>query len=141
MTQFAFQVPWVILLGIPVVAAVMVWSAIRLRRQQIGTRRLATLIAIRSVFLTALVLLIARPVWTSPDRQDEVRNQVALLIDCSESMSVREGEQTRYHQAVEFAVELLFVVFVEVAQTCHVDGDDADDSGHLRASEKPAAAF
>ncbi len=107
MTEFAFQIPSAILWGGVAIAAMMVWFALLLRRRGIAARRITTLLVLRSAFLGALLLLVARPVWTSPDQEDQTRHQVALLIDRSQSMSVREGDQTRYEQAVTFARDTL----------------------------------
>ncbi len=85
----------------------LVWFAVVLHRRGFAPRRIATLLVLRAIFLFAMVLLAARPVWTSPDQDEQTRDQVALLIDCSQSMSVREGDQTRYEQAVAFARDSL----------------------------------
>ena len=110
MSEFAFQVPLAIPLGMVVIALLMVPTVMRWHRRQIAKHRIVAIVLLRTLFLTALVLLAARPVWTTPDQPSEKRNIVALLIDRSESMSVREGDQTRYEQAVEFARDLLLPV-------------------------------
>jgi uncharacterized membrane protein len=107
MTEFAFQIPFAMLAGVIVVAALMVWSSIRMRKRRLDQRQLSILIAVRSLFLCILVLLVARPVWTAPERDEQNRNLVALLIDRSQSMSVREGDRTRYLQVVEFTRDVL----------------------------------
>ncbi len=107
MTDLAFQIPSAILWGGIAVAAMMAWFTAVLHRRGVAPRRIATLLVLRVVFLATLVLLVARPVWTSRDPREQTRNQVALLIDCSQSMSVRERDRTRYEQAVEFARDAL----------------------------------
>ena len=103
MNEFAFQIPSAILGGAVLVVAIMVWFTTMLLRRGVAPRRLTTLLVLRIVFLVALLFLAARPVWTSPDQQEQTRDEIALLIDRSNSMSVREGDQTRYQQAIEFA--------------------------------------
>ncbi len=107
MSKFVFQAPWAFAIGVVVITAVIVWAGITLRRKRLPPTKLAILTTLRVVFLTSLILLAARPVWTTPDQEEQPRNQVALLIDRSESMSVREGDQSRYEQAVEFARDVL----------------------------------
>ncbi len=114
MSELEFQLPSAIFFGVVVVVAALLWFAVQLRRGGVDVRRLALLLGFRVVFLFALMLIVARPVWTSPDQDETIRDQVAILIDRSESMSVREGEQTRYEQAVEFARD---VVLPAVDQT------------------------
>ncbi|MEM8667835.1 MAG: vWA domain-containing protein [Planctomycetota bacterium] len=107
MREFAFQIPWALAAGSLIVAVVMVWNTSRLRKSDLTPTRFWTLAGLRTALLLSLVALLARPVWTSPEQEDDDRNAVALLIDRSESMSVREGERTRYQLAVDFARDVL----------------------------------
>ncbi|MEE2936726.1 MAG: vWA domain-containing protein [Planctomycetota bacterium] len=107
MSNFVFQVPWAIAIGGSVVVAVMVWTGFTLQRRRVPPARCSILMVLRALFLVSLILLAARPVWNSPDREEQTRNKVVLLIDRSESMSVREGDESRYQQAVNFARDVL----------------------------------
>ena len=54
------------------------------------------------VALVALALLLARPTWVCQDPPAPTNRTVLLLVDRSESMSVEEGDNTRYQQALDF---------------------------------------
>jgi uncharacterized membrane protein len=114
MSELEFQLPTAIVFGVVLVIAALIWFAVQLFRGGVDVRRVAWLLVFRIPLLVVLMLLVARPVWTSPDQTETSRDQVAILIDRSESMSVREGEQTRYEQAVNFARD---VVLPAVDQT------------------------
>ncbi|MBI2925385.1 MAG: VWA domain-containing protein [Verrucomicrobia bacterium] len=98
---FDFPLGWQ--LGLPLVVAALVVTALAHRRRGMAKGRIALLTALRAIPLLALVFLIARPTWVSREPPTPTSRTVALLVDRSESMSVEEGDKTRYEQALEFA--------------------------------------
>jgi uncharacterized membrane protein len=107
MSELSFQFPAALLYCGLATSGVLLWCGIALRRRGIPRGRMAIILTLRLVFFVALVLLVSRPVWTSPEPEDEPRKHIALLLDQSESMSVLEGNTSRYQQAVDFARETL----------------------------------
>ena len=105
MTHFAFEVP---LIGwlVPLVVAVLSLFAWSFKRRGLGPRQVTALVLLRVVGFALLLLLAARPVWVESTTERPPRDEVILLIDRSESMSLRDHQETRYHEAVEFAREV-----------------------------------
>lgn len=110
MTDLAFQVPLAMLCALVGVVAMLAWFFLSMRRAGCSSRQIATLMGLRCLLLLGLVLLVGRPVWKSPDEEGQQRERIALLIDRSQSMGIREGNQTRYQQAVAFARDTLIPV-------------------------------
>lgn len=105
MNELSFQLPAALLFCGLATGGVLVWCGLALRRRGIPRRRMTIILALRFIFFFALVLLVSRPVWTSPDPEEQTRKQIVLLVDQSESMSVLEGSTSRYQQALDFARE------------------------------------
>ncbi len=134
MPDFTFHAPTALLYCSLAVAAMLLWCGTMLLRRGVPRYRMVVILMLRLVFFIALVLLIARPVWTSPEPKDTTRNHIALLLDRSESMSVIEGDTTRYQQAVAFIRTTLLPMidqsqlqvrpFLFANRTQEVDGDD-----------------
>ncbi|HYG36108.1 MAG TPA: vWA domain-containing protein, partial [Clostridia bacterium] len=96
-----FELPWALLLGLPLAAA-LAFAAWRQHRRGLATSKIATLAVLRLLALLPLILLAARPVWLGKEPPAAVSRPVMLLVDRSESMSLEERERTRYRQAVDF---------------------------------------
>jgi hypothetical protein len=94
-------------LGLPLAAAALglsLWSNLR---QGMARERAVLLGALRALALLPLVLLAAQPTWVSREPAGPTNRNVVLLYDRSESMSLEEGEKTRYQQALDFSREHL----------------------------------
>ncbi|MHC4400161.1 MAG: hypothetical protein ACYTG0_10820, partial [Planctomycetota bacterium] len=65
--------------------------------------RLAGLVGLRAAAFLILLFLIARPVQVEPETEPTRRDRVVLLIDRSESMSLADGDESRYGRVVAFA--------------------------------------
>jgi len=102
---FDFPLGWQI--GLPVAITVVTLAVWWQRRQGLKRGPLIALAALRAVALLALIFLAARPVWIAKEPPQTSKRSVVLLVDKSESMSLEEGEKTRYHQALAFAREHL----------------------------------
>jgi hypothetical protein len=102
---FDFPPGWQI--GLPLAAVLLAWTAWRQRRRGLGTGRIVALGALRGGVLLFLVFLAARPVWLAKEPRAAAARSVLLLMDRSESMSLRERDRTRYEQALDFLRERL----------------------------------
>ncbi len=102
---FDFPLGWQI--GLPLAALVLALSGWWQARRGQGWPRVAALTALRAVALLILVGLAARPVWVARDKTPPANRQVVLLMDRSESMSLADGDKTRYQQALDFARDQL----------------------------------
>src|SRR5262245_32352800 len=98
---FDFPLGWQI--GLPLVIGILALSAWRQRRNGDRPIRIWIPTALRASALLALVFLVAKPTWTAKEPRSTSRRSVVLLVDRSESMSLEEGEKTRYEQALTFA--------------------------------------
>ncbi|HWQ92749.1 MAG TPA: vWA domain-containing protein [Clostridia bacterium] len=100
-----FEFPWGWLLALPLLAALLAsyWR----QRRKFNPRHLRALTALRGAAILLLVFLAARPVWSSKEPANAASREVLLLIDKSQSMSVRQGAETRYEQAARFAAKRL----------------------------------
>ncbi len=109
MTRLMFELPGTWLWTVPVVLAILAFYFWSLHRRGYTRRQKWVLLSLRSVTLLLLLLLIARPLWVEPEEEEEeaAPREVVLLVDRSASMSLRDGDQTRYQQAVDFARDQL----------------------------------
>jgi len=103
MTSLAFDNSLAWMIGLPLAGVVLVLSGFCYRRLGCHWRQTATLVGLRAVALLILVMLVARPMWVTPEEELPKRDQVVLLVDRSESMSLADASSSRYHAAVEFA--------------------------------------
>ena len=96
-----FQLPaaWVCLLPLSLLLG---WSMWRQRRRGFSFPRIAALTVLRSVPLLGLVFLAARPVRVGREAVGAAARPVLVLMDRSESMSLKEGDSSRYQRAVDF---------------------------------------
>lgn len=97
-----FALPAVLAIGLPAVAALAAATALRLRRDGLARTRTAAITALRGAALGALVVLAARP-ETGAREAPASRKTVAVLLDRSRSMSLREGGAARFERALERA--------------------------------------
>lgn len=98
---FEFPPAWQV--GLPLAAAALAWAVWRQRRLGLNKPAVALLVSLRAVALLLLVFLAARPVWMARQPVEAAARRVALLLDRSESMSLEEGDRTRFDQALGFA--------------------------------------
>ena len=95
---FESPVFWICLLPL---TALLGWAGWRQSRRGLPARRIVALLLLRALPLLGLVCLAARPVCFSTQPNSKAR-PVLVLMDHSESMSLKESESSRYQQAVEF---------------------------------------
>lgn len=98
-----FEEPLALAIGLPIAVVLLgatVWAH---RRRGVPTSQIVALSSLRGVTLIGLVLLLGRPVSLTRDKVEGQPRGVALLMDRSESMSVEEGQETRYARALSFA--------------------------------------
>ncbi len=103
MTRVIFENPLAWFWGLPLAAAA-IWLLVRsLHRYGRPWRETAVLAALRGVVLLILVTLAARPVLVESEEEGVQSNRVVLLLDRSESMSLRHDGRSRYDEAVQLA--------------------------------------
>ncbi len=98
MTRLAFDAPAALALGLPLVAVLLVLQAVHMRRRGLSRARVAGLPLLRALALVPIVVLLARPIAAPPDDPAR-RRSVAVLLDRSRSMDLREGASTRFTRA------------------------------------------
>ncbi len=103
MMRVALENSWAWTLGLPAAVAGLALFVWALRRRGHSRGRTAALATLRVASLLLLLLLASRPVWVGREPLDRQRNQVVLLIDRSESMSLVDDGRTRYVNAVALA--------------------------------------
>ena len=114
MRELVFQNAQAWLYGLTAVAITLGLFAWIQLRAGLRRRRVIILTSLRAALFIVLVFLMAKPVWTEPDDDQEKRDQVVLLIDRSESMSLREDGTTRYAMAVDYARSTLIPTLEEL---------------------------
>ena len=107
MTGLQFQLATTWLWAVPLAVVILACYFFALRRRGCSGRQVLTLMVLRSVTLLLLLLLLGRPFWVETEPNEPPRRQVTLLVDRSQSMSLREGTLSRYQQAVDFARDRL----------------------------------
>src|SRR5262249_9017939 len=123
--------------GLPAVAALVGWIAWRQSRRALPATRFIPLLALRALPLLALIFLAARPNWLSKADSAAARS-VVVLLDPSESMSVRDVDSTRYAQAFDFLRDRLLPAFKSA--NLPVEGLLFDQSAEPADGPKFAAA-
>ncbi|MET0553510.1 MAG: vWA domain-containing protein [Vicinamibacteria bacterium] len=97
-----FALPLVLVVGLPVAAGLVAATAWRLVRAGLPRGRTAALAALRGGAFLLVVLLLARP--EAEQREDPARRKtVAVLVDRSRSMSLRDGGTPRFERALALA--------------------------------------
>ncbi|MEZ0295188.1 MAG: hypothetical protein ACAI35_01895 [Candidatus Methylacidiphilales bacterium] len=97
-----FDFPAALWVGIPAAVLVAGLSWYILRRQGLTTKQCVALVAMRLVAMLMLAMLLSRPTLVQ-SRIKPHSNEIAVLLDCSESMSVNDkgdGTDNRYRRAV-----------------------------------------
>lgn len=100
-SSFAFDAAWVIAPGALLVLALLSLMLWRLRQRGLAWPEIVALIFLRAIVLLELLFLAARPVAVQSVTQ-RMDPYVAILIDRSQSMSLPEGTQPRYSQALDY---------------------------------------
>jgi uncharacterized membrane protein len=103
MTRLVFENPLSWYVGLPIAAAAVVLSIRSLHRSGRRRRETAVLAALRGLVLLALVCLVARPVLVDSEEEETRSNRIVLLVDRSESMSLRHAGKSRYEEALQLA--------------------------------------
>ncbi len=98
MTPVQFDFPLALWVGLPLAAALAGAGWWSLKHLPAFRRRILT--TLRLLALLALVVLAARPVRLLEDAQDAKR-KVVLLLDRSQSMSLREGQVSRFEKMLD----------------------------------------
>src|SRR5882724_4573439 len=131
------EFPAGVLFVLPLFAALvlMTW---RQHRLGLSRNRMIALASMRGAVLLVLGLLIARPVWIAREPPAAASRSVMLLMDRSESMSLEEGDTSRYHQALDFLNERLLPAFKSANLPVHALAFDQNaepiDGGKLAAA-------
>ncbi|HUY33950.1 MAG TPA: hypothetical protein VMV69_14480 [Pirellulales bacterium] len=103
MTSTLFEWPLAWWLGVPLAAALLLAFARSSRRRGRSWKQVSTLTACRVVAVGFLLYLAARPVHVDLPQEPLKRDQVALLVDRSESMSLQDFGTVRFQDALKFA--------------------------------------
>src|SRR5579863_8641073 len=96
-----FQLP-VVWAGFLPLALLISSAAWRQRRRGFSWLRVLALALLRGTTFLALIFLAARPVRVGKQSASAAGRPVMVLVDRSESMSLKEGESSRYQRAVDF---------------------------------------
>lgn len=104
--RIVLDAPLFLLAGAPLALALAAVTAFLLRRRGFAWGRIAALAGLRGAALLLLAFLLARPVALAREDPKE-RKTVALLVDRSRSMSLKESGETRHARAVRLAWEKL----------------------------------
>ena len=102
--SFDFAPGW--LLGLPLMGILSI-AILRQHRSGLNVQRILILNALRFLPLLILVFLASRPIWIAREPEASKARSVMLLIDRSESMSLKDREGTRYDLALDFLRERL----------------------------------
>lgn len=97
----AFEFPLAWTFGLPLFG-LLVLAAWRQRRRGLAPARVASLLALRLGCILALLFLIARPVRAHRSAASGGLRPVIVMLDRSESMSLKDPDTTRYECALEF---------------------------------------
>jgi len=96
---FEFAQGWLLLVPAALVLAFACWRQLN---KGLSIQKVLASAALRAAALALLAFLIARPVWVTREPPAANSRSVALLMDRSESMSLEEGNSTRYEKALHF---------------------------------------
>src|SRR6266404_3874545 len=132
-----FELPAAAFLLLPLLAALAL-AAWRQNRHELKRSQLIALLALRGIVLLILGILVARPIWIAREPPAAASRSVMLLMDRSESMSLEEGDTSRYHQALDFLTERLLPAFKSANLPVHAIAFDQNaepiDGGKLAAA-------
>jgi uncharacterized membrane protein len=96
-----FEVPALWLAALPLGLLLGLW-AWRQHARGLASGRIAGLLVLRSVALALLLFLAARPMRTSQEWLGNATRPVVILLDRSESMSLKDTGASRYERALIF---------------------------------------
>jgi uncharacterized membrane protein len=130
----SFQVPLVWQVGLPFAAALLALAAWRQHRHGLSFARILTLATLRLLVLGSLLLLASRPVTVDNQSAGPDRRHVVVLLDRSESMSIRDQNETRFEQAAGFLQKRLLGALGELGVS--VDTVVFDESPETVAADK-----
>ncbi len=111
MSTLVFDFPLGWQAGLPLVALVLGLAAWLPMRRGVPKRRVAIQTGLRLIALLALVFLVSKPMWVATERKPPGQRPVLLLVDRSESMSLKENDRTRYRQAYDLLRDHLLPAF------------------------------
>ena len=130
---FQLPVAWVGALPVALLLAVAVW---RHRKRGFSFRRVLALAILRGIPFLVLVFLAARPVRVTKASSSASARPVMVLVDRSESMSLREGGLNRYQRAVDFLNQRLAPALASanlpVRTILFEQSSEPADSAHIR---------
>src|SRR5579883_394172 len=101
-TRLAFELPDVWVFGLPLALSLLLFVAWRQSRRGLVARRIALLIFLRFAAFIGLLFLLARPARFHQQALNVPSRPVLVLLDRSESMSLKESDTTRFARATEF---------------------------------------
>ena len=136
-SSIIFELPGALLFALPmaVLLGVLGWRQFK-RGMHLG--RLAVLMAVRVVALSALLFLAARPTRVGQNARNQSGRPVVVLIDRSRSMSLKEPDTSRYERAVQFLRERLLPALQSAE--LHVQGMIFDQAAELATGPQIASA-
>lgn len=100
-TATVFELPAVWSCAAPL-ALLLGLAAWRQRRRGLAVSRVLAAAALRGIPLLALICLAARPVRLGTETSAAAARPVVVLVDRSESMSLKDADSTRYQRALDF---------------------------------------
>jgi uncharacterized membrane protein len=105
-SSFAFDAAWIIAPGVILILGLLGSMAWQLSRRGLAWLEIAALVALRAIVLLEILVLAARPVAVQSvgQRSDPY---VAVLMDRSLSMSLRDGGQPRFNEAYDYLKDKL----------------------------------
>ncbi|MCO6454572.1 MAG: hypothetical protein J5I93_04570 [Pirellulaceae bacterium] len=131
-----FEAPGMWLWAVPLALAALGLFGWSLAARGYAIRRVLILVALRGLTGVLLLLLLARPVWVAQRDEEPRQRKVVVLLDRSASMSLTEGGQSRYGQAVEFLRDRLLPELKgrELRTEAMLFAEEAEDADGARVS-------
>src|SRR5215467_6260212 len=105
-----FELPVVWLWGIAC-GGLLILAAWRQKRRGFTLARIAVLFGLRTLAMLALLFVVARPIRMARKFVGGHARPVMVLVDRSESMSLKESDATRYQQVLSFLNRRLLPAF------------------------------
>jgi len=105
-STFAFDAAWVLAPGAVLILAMLGLTGWQLARRGLAWPETAGLVILRGIVLLEILLLAARPVSVQSVGQHH-EPYVAVLMDRSLSMSLRDGHQSRFGDAYDYLKDKL----------------------------------
>jgi uncharacterized membrane protein len=106
---FEFPAAWLLVCSLLVLLVIVAW---RQHQRALAWSRVGSLFAFRFIASVLLIFLAARPVRVRPGHLAAAERPVIVLLDSSESMSLRDsGGSTRYERGLDFLSRRLLPAF------------------------------